>query len=94
MITVTVDTFVASLFGHVTCMSSSALDVVGRAQALADSLHEHSDEISRLDCRIYPSTSMKLGISTKELVKNHVALRAIMEGQIAALKQRLLQTEL
>ena len=37
---------------------------------------------------------MKSGISTYELVGNHVAIRAIMEGQIAALKKRLLQTEL
>ena len=94
VITVTVDTFVASLFERVTCMSSSALVVVGPVQALADSLHEHRNEILRLDCRTYPSTSMKSGISTKELVKNHVAIRAIMEGQIAALKKRLLQTEL
>ena len=41
-----------------------------------------------------PSTSMKSGLSTKELFKNHVPIRAIMEGQIVALKKRLLQTEL
>ena len=75
-------------------MPSSALDVVGPVQALADSLYEHRNEILRLDCRTNPSTSMKSGISTKELVKNHLAIRAIMEGQIAALKKRLLQTEL
>ena len=84
----------ASLFGRVTCMSWSAFDVVGPRQALADSLHEHRNEILRLDCRIYPSTSMKSGLSTKELFKNHVPIRAIMEGQIVALKKRLLQTEL
>ena len=67
VITVTVDTLVASLCGHVTCMSSIAPDFVGPSQALADSLHEHRSEILRLDCRIYPSTSMKLGISSKRV---------------------------
>ena len=75
-------------------MSWSAFDVVGPGQALADSLHEHRNEILRLDCRVYPSTSMKSGLSTKELFKNHFPIRAIMEGQIVALKKRLLQTEL
>ena len=81
-------------FLGVTCMPSSARDVVGPVQALADSLHVHLNDKVELDCRIYPSTSMKSGISTKELVKNYVAIRAIVDGQIAASKKRLMQTEL
>ena len=34
-------------------------------QALADSLHVHRNDIVELDYRIYPSTSMKSGISTQ-----------------------------
>ena len=35
-------------------------------------------------CKRWPT----YGMNTEELVKNHVAIRAIMEGQIAALKKR------
>ena len=94
LITVTVDTFVANLIGRVTCRRVHVMSLV-LCKALADSLHEHRNEILWLDCSIYPSTSIKSGISTKELVKNHVAIRAkSWKDRSRPLKKRLLQTEL